>query len=132
MEEVEEIKKILGIKSDGMAYLFMTGVLPEEQVEEMFTRATRKAVDHTGGRPKDHVPSILSKLNIDLTAIDEGMNDEEKDFFYGLLSIWMGGLTDPTSASVFILMLRRYLIPMAEKKRALERAITLMGKEAEA
>lgn len=132
MEEVEEIKKLLGIKSDGMAYLVMTGILPEERVEAMFRRATEKAADHSGGRPKDHIPGLLSQIGIDLSAVENGMDDTEKDFFCGLLSLWMGSVDNPASASVFILMLRRYLIPMAEKKRSLEKAIALLGKEAEA
>ena len=128
METVDEVKQALGVKTDGMAYLIMTAVLDEEKIVNIFTRAMNEGSAAAGGWPKDHVPGLLSKLDIDLSDMTDGMGDGDKDLFYGLLALWMKSVDDPSSAAVFVLMLRRYLIQLAQKKNILQKAAELLGK----
>lgn len=130
MDAVQEIKNLLGIKTDGMAYMVMTCGLPDEKLVATFTRIMNQAAEHSGGNPGDRIPGMLSKMGIDLSAVVDGMEEKEKKFFYGLVAMWMGDVRDAASAGVFVLMLRHYLIPTFEKKKALEKMLTLTGKEA--
>ena len=130
MKPTEEIKKMLHTENDGFANLIMASALSEEALATVFRKSSEKASALSGDRPKNHIPFILESMDIDVSPITDGMDEEELDLFCCLLSLWMGMVEDATSASVFVLMLRRYLLPMAQKKRSLEKAITLLGKEA--
>lgn len=72
---------------------------------------------------------LMKLLGIDAEALTEGWDEKEKDAFYMVLNLWLHSVDDMADALVFTVMLKHFLIPTMEKKKALEQMITALGKK---
>ena len=72
---------------------------------------------------------LLKLIGIDAEALTEGWDEKERDAFYMVLNLWLHSVDDMADAVVFTVMLKHFLIPTMEKKKALEKMITVLGKK---
>ena len=96
--------------------LMLGKLLAETDTERYFER---KETD-------PHFEGLLKTLDLDLSPIQNRMNDEEKKTFNNVVMLWMASSQNVAAASVMFTVLNRYLIPFAEKLTCLERSIELI------
>ena len=75
----------------------------------------------------------MAKFGFDLDAITEGWDKKEKTIFLNLIQLWVGSFIEKPDGYmdgyIFVLTMKHFLIPTLEKKKALEKMLTLTGKE---
>lgn len=111
----------------GVTNLLAAATMPEERLIKSFTE-----VEVSEDRLK-HFNEAMKMLGIDMDAITEGWDEKEKTLFSNVLQLWVSHLHELTDAyvddCVFVLVTKHFLIPTLEKKKALEKMLTLTGKE---
>ena len=107
--------------------LFAAGNMPEDALVEIFASISP---DEEKTR---HFKNAMKMLGIDIEAITEGWEEKERLLFSNVVRMWTTSLHDRADAyiddCIFVLMMKHFLIPTLEKKKALEKMLTLIGKE---
>ena len=70
----------------------------------------------------------LSCIGVDISPLTDGLDEESRTMFTNLLMSLVISLPDFGTAGMLAILLRKYLIPMAQRKQALERMIIALGK----
>jgi len=73
--------------------------------------------------------SVLDLASIDPDLFTQGLNEKEKAYFINLLALEITNQKDYATASALIVLFRKFLVPMAERKQALEKMIIALGGE---
>lgn len=71
---------------------------------------------------------VLGLANIDPDLFTQGLDEKEKAYFMNLLALEITNQKDYATASALIVLFRKFLVPMAERKQALEKMIVVLGK----
>ena len=72
--------------------------------------------------------NVLGLANIDPDLFTQGLDEKEKAYFMNLLALEITNQKDYATASALIVLFRKFLVPMAERKQALEKMIVVLGK----
>ena len=75
--------------------------------------------------------NILELCGLNIGPMTAGMDRKEEIRFKHLVTFLLTEATDFTIASLFVVLIKRYMVPMAERKQALEKMIIALGKETE-
>ena len=76
--------------------------------------------------------SVLGTADIDPDLFTQGMDEKEKAYFMNLLALEITNQKNYATASALIILFRKFFIPMAQRKRALEKMIIALGGEKDA
>lgn len=71
---------------------------------------------------------MFESVDIDLGAFTQGMTDEDRVCFLNLFGLQVAAVDNYTVGATLMILWRKYLIPMAQRKQALERMIIALGK----
>ena len=74
---------------------------------------------------------MFESVELDLGAFTQGMTEEDRVCFLNLFGLQVAAVDNYTAGATLMILWRKYLIPMAQRKQALERMIIALGKEAE-
>ena len=94
------------------------------------SKRLRKTVTEAGGMSEqaETIGFLFDNLGVDLDAFTAEMDQSEKDFFMCVMGMWYGCCAEESAyASAFLVLLKEYFIPTAQKKASLQKALTLMG-----
>lgn len=72
--------------------------------------------------------SVLDLAGIDPDPFTQGLDEKEKAYFMNLLALEITNQKDYATASALIVLFRKFFLPMAERKQALEKMIVVLGK----
>lgn len=96
-----------------------------------------KAWDDTLGKKFDNpdlernADNVIKLCGLDIGPVTAGMDRKEEIRFKNLVTFFLAEAPDFAMAALFVVLMKRYMIPMAERKQALEKMILALGKEAE-
>ena len=110
---------------DNLPYGFKALILPADEVIDEIRPYVKNAA-----AAQDAVQA-LSSVNVDISPLTDGLDEESKTLFTNLLMSLVVTLPDFGTAGMLAILLRKYLIPMAQRKQALEKMIIALGKEAD-
>ena len=82
-------------------------------------------------RKAEVTEKMFESVDIDLGAFTQGMTEEDRVCFLNLFGLQVAAVDNYTAGATLMILWRKYLIPMAQRKQALERMIIALGKEAE-
>ena len=79
-------------------------------------------------RKAEVTKDMFESVDIDLGAFTKGMTDEDRVCFLNLFGLQVAAVDNYTAGATLMILWRKYLIPMAQRKQALERMIIALGK----
>ena len=74
---------------------------------------------------------MFESVELDLGAFTQGMTDEDRICFLNLFGLQVAAVDNYAAGAALMILWRKFLLPMAQRKQALERMIIALGKEAE-
>ncbi len=97
-------------------------LLPLEDLESAFeiVLSDRKKAEVT--------EKMFESVELDLGTFTQGMTDEDRISFLNLFGLQVAAVDNYTVGATLMILWRKYLIPMAQRKQALERMIIALGK----
>ena len=100
-------------------------LLPLEDLESAFeiVLSDRKKAEVT--------EKMFESVDLDLGAFTQGMTDEDRVCFLNLFGLQVAAVDNYTVGATLMILWRKFLLPMAQRKQALEKMIIALGKEAE-
>ena len=107
---------------DNLPYGFKALILPVDEVIDKISPCVKNAT-----AAQDAVQA-LSSVNVDISPLTDGLDEDSRTMFTNLLMSLVISLPDFGTAGMLAILLRKYLIPMAERKQALEKMIIALGK----
>ena len=110
---------------DNLPYGFKALILPVDEVIDEIRPYVKNAA-----AAQDAVQA-LSSVNVDISPLTDGLDEDSKTLFTNLLMSLVVTLPDFGTAGMLAILLRKFLLPMAQRKQALEKMIIALGKEAE-
>ena len=117
--EKKEIEKVL----DELPFGVKASLLGAADLNDAF-RHTFK--DHQIIEDAD---KLLQTCGMDFSSVTEGMTEEEGPMLKNLVAFLLCAMPDFGAAGAFVVLIKRYFLPMAERKRALEKMIIALGGE---
>ena len=110
---------------DNLPYGFKALILPVDEVIDEIRPYVKNAA-----AAQDAVQA-LSSVNVDISPLTDGLDEDSKTLFTNLLMSLVVTLPDFGTAGMLAILLRKFLLSMAQRKQALEKMIIALGKEAE-
>lgn len=100
-------------------------LLPLEDLESAFeiVLSDRKKAEVT--------EKMFESVELDLGAFTQGMTDEDRVSFLNLFGLQVAAVDNYAAGAALMILWRKFLLPMAQRKQALERMIIALGKEAD-
>lgn len=100
-------------------------LLPLEDLESAFeiVLSDRKKAEVT--------EKMFESVDLDLGAFTQGMTDEDRVSFLNLFGLQVAAVDNYAAGAALMILWRKFLLPMAQRKQALERMIIALGKEAD-
>ena len=74
---------------------------------------------------------MFESVELDLGAFTQGMTDEDRICFLNLFGLQVASVDNYVAGAALMILWRKFLVPMAQRKQALEKMIIALGKEAE-
>ena len=74
---------------------------------------------------------MFESVELDLGAFTQGMTDEDRICFLNLFGLQVTAVDNYAAGAALMMLWRKYLVPMAQRKQALEKMIIALGREAE-
>lgn len=74
---------------------------------------------------------MFESVELDLGAFTQGMTDEDRICFLNLFGLQVEAVDNYAAGAALMILWRKFLVPMAQRKQALEKMIIALGKEAE-
>ena len=100
-----------------------TAILPLEDLESVIKDTL---VDV--GRA-DTTERLFDSIEIDLKAFTDGMTDADRIYFLNLFGLQVAAVNNYSVGATQMILWRKFLIPMAQRKQALEKMILALGGE---
>ena len=82
-------------------------------------------------RKAEVTEKMFESVDIDLGAFTQGMTDEDRVWFLNLFGLQVAAVDNYVAGAALMILWRKFLLPMAQRKQALEKMIIALGKEAE-
>lgn len=100
-------------------------LLPLEDLESAFeiVLSDRKKAEVT--------EKMFESVELDLGAFTQGMTDEDRVSFLNLFGLQVAAVDNYAAGAALMILWRKFLLPMAQRKQALEKMIITLGKEAD-
>lgn len=100
-------------------------LLPLEDLESAFeiVLSDRKKAEVT--------EKMFESVDLDLGAFTQGMTDEGRVSFLNLFGLQVAAVDNYAAGAALMILWRKFLLPMAQRKQALEKMIIALGKEAD-
>ena len=82
-------------------------------------------------RKAEVTEKMFESVDIDLGAFTQGMTEEDSISFLNLFGLQVAAVDNYVAGAALMILWRKFLLPMAQRKQALEKMIIALGKEAE-
>lgn len=113
-----------GLKTSVM-YLYAALKMDEKKLTELFFGIGGEESD---GKMMSLFCDAMHAVGIDIGAVMEGWEEDERILFEKVLGTWAASVRRPLDGAVFAVIMRHFLIPAIERKNTLEKMIILTGK----
>ena len=77
--------------------------------------------------PSDMVDNVCNNSGLDILPITEGLSEEDAKMFKRCLATMLIGIDSIGVAACFVMLMKQFLLPMAQRERALEKMYELTG-----
>jgi len=120
-EMAEELNKIRETTPVGVQMM----VFPLEDIE--------KHLQNLMNNPEraELTAGLLKASDVDVSLFTSGLSKEDRTYFLNLLGLQIVAAKNYAVGASLAILLKKYLIPMAERKQALEKMIIALGGEKE-
>ena len=115
--------KILEELIDNLPYGSKAAMLETDDLWDSFSEMFNRDVEPEG---LDH---LLALSRLDLSPVTDGLNEKEARSFRILVGFLLAQMPDFGVGGAFVVLLKRFMLPMAERKQALEKMILALGGE---
>lgn len=106
---------------DNLPYAFKVAIMPDEEIRDILRRNLGKS------EADEAAMNILKTTEIDLSPFTEGMEQNDRTFFRNLVCFLLIQLETFSTAAAFVLLMREFFIPTAERERAMEKIVKTLG-----
>ena len=125
----DEVLKAGGAGAKALRLVALSG-MDDDRLMEIYREAESKA----GGEAPSHddVMHMARLLGMDLSPLMEGLPEECGADLLRVMCVWIAsaGLGTDNDMGVMLLMMRRFVLPLAERKNALQRMVDLLSRPA--
>jgi len=129
--ELDEVLKGAGVGAGAKALeALAVSRIPDDQPMGIYRNASSEAGEKASSR--DEVMRMARLLGMDLSPLMEGLSEECGADLLRVMGVWIAsaGLGTRNDMGVMLLMMRRFVLPLAERRNALQRMVDLLSRPA--
>ena len=115
--------KILEELINSLPYGIKASMLETDDLWDSFAEMFNRDVEPEG------LDYLLSLSKLDLSPVTDSLNEKEARSFRILVGFLLSHMQDFAVGGALVILLKRFMLPMAERKQALEKMIIALGGE---